>query len=192
LSCKGKKAKWFSEIEKKMLITQTSREIHNHSKINGYNTQALKIKWTKLSEDRRKREWIIYGPKNNQQFSKIIKKKKGKALVEHWLMHKEEGKTVTELSKCTGYEIRSEQTRDSCEKWIKRKQSIKAIPESLVEKNNNRINATLEQLLENRTIEEWKKEERNLVELKQIEELEIELIKKQRLNEAIMSQLIKR
>ena len=45
LSYKGKKAKWFSEIEKKMLVTQTSREVYNHYKINSYNTQALRIKW---------------------------------------------------------------------------------------------------------------------------------------------------
>ena len=36
-SCKGKKAKWFSEIEKKRLITQVSREIHNQYKRNNYN-----------------------------------------------------------------------------------------------------------------------------------------------------------
>ena len=28
-SCKGKKAKWFCEIEKEMLRTQTNRRIHN-------------------------------------------------------------------------------------------------------------------------------------------------------------------
>ena len=128
--------------------------------------------------------------KNNQQFSKITKKRKEKVLVEHWLMHKEEKKTVTELSKCKGCEIRSERTTDSCEKQIRRNHDIKAIPELLVKKNNNKINAILEQLLENRTIEEQKKEEENLVELRQIEELEIELIKKQRLNETIMNQLI--
>ena len=35
-------------------------------------------------------------------------------------------------------------------------------------------------MLKNRTIEEWKKEEGSLIELKQVEELEIELIKKQK------------
>ena len=51
LSCKRKKAKWLSEIERKMLKTQESREIQNQYKINSYNTQALKIKQTKISEN---------------------------------------------------------------------------------------------------------------------------------------------
>jgi len=104
LSCKGKKAKWFGEIERKLLATQTSREIHDNYKTNNYNTQALKIKWTKLSEDRRKREWIIHGSKHNQRLSKVIKKKGEKILAEHWVMKKEEGKTTIEISKCKGCE----------------------------------------------------------------------------------------
>jgi hypothetical protein len=56
LSSKGKKAKWFSEIEEKMLITQTSREIHDQYKIRDYNTQALTINWTKISENKREKE----------------------------------------------------------------------------------------------------------------------------------------
>ena len=35
---------------------QASREIHDHYKINRYNALAFKIKWTKISEDRRKKE----------------------------------------------------------------------------------------------------------------------------------------
>ena len=54
-----------------------------------------------------------------------------------------------------------------------------------MERNNNKINVTLEQLLENRTIEEYKKEEQKLVELRQIEDLETELIKKQELDNMI-------
>ena len=63
--------------------------------------------------------------------------------------------------------------------------------ESLMEKNNNKINATLEQLLENRTIEEYKKEVQKLVELRQIKELETELIRKQKLDSIITNQLTK-
>ena len=51
LSCKGKKAKWFSKIEEKMLKTQACREIQEQYKIRRYNTQALKIKQTKITED---------------------------------------------------------------------------------------------------------------------------------------------
>ena len=98
-----------------MLIMQTSREIHNYYKTNSYNALAFKIKWTKMSEDRRKKEWIMHGPKHDQQFSRVTKKKKKKVLAEHWLIYKEKGKTSTELSKCKGCERGSEQIMNKCE-----------------------------------------------------------------------------
>ena len=115
LSCKGKKAKWFSEIEKKMLRTQASRELHDHYKTNSYNTLAFKVTWTKMSEDRRKKEWIMHGPKHDQQLSRISRKKKEKVLAEHWLMHRDGGKTSTEISRCKGCERGSEQIMNKCE-----------------------------------------------------------------------------
>jgi len=148
------------------------------------------INWTKISEDRKKKEWIVHGPKHNQQLSRISKKKKIKILAEHWLLQKVEGKTHTEISKCKGCENRTEQSIDNCERWIRRNNNIKAVPETLVEKGSNKINATLEQILENRTTEEWKKEERGLIELKQVEELEIELIKKQKFDSKVTNYLI--
>jgi hypothetical protein len=95
-------------------MMQTSREIHDQYKTKGYNTQALTINWTKISEDKRKKEWIIHGPKRNQQLSKISKKKKKKILAEHWLLQKIEGKTYTEISKCKGCEDSTEQLTDNC------------------------------------------------------------------------------
>ena len=80
---------------------------------------------------------------------------------------------------------------NKCEWWIRRDHNIKVMPESLVERNNNKINVTLEQILENRTIEKYKKENQKLVELRQIEELETELIRKQELDSIITNQLTK-
>ncbi|CAG8450705.1 24659_t:CDS:2 [Cetraspora pellucida] len=85
----------------------------------------------------------------------ILKKKK--ILAEHWLLQKVEGKTYTKISKCKGCENRTEQITNNCEKLIRWNNNLKAVPETLVEKGK----------------------ERELIELKQVEELETELIKKQ-------------
>src|SRR6185295_15646521 len=142
-----------------------------------------------MSEDRRKKKWIMHEPKHDQQLSRITKKKKKKVLAEHWLIHRDKGKMSTEINRCKGCERGSEQIMNKCEWWIRCDHNIKVMPESLIERNNNKINAMLEQLLENRTIEEYKKEERKLVELRQIEDLEIELIRKQKLDNIITNLL---
>jgi hypothetical protein len=96
----------------------------------------------------------VYGPKHNRQVGRVIKKKKKKVLTEHWLTHTEEGETSTELNICKGCGNSLEQTTDNCERWIRQDHNMKVIPELLIEKANNRINATLEQILEDRIIEE--------------------------------------
>jgi hypothetical protein len=42
-SSKGKKAEWFKKIESKVLEEPTSREVKEHFKTNGHNTQAMKM-----------------------------------------------------------------------------------------------------------------------------------------------------
>src|SRR6185295_7115272 len=67
---------------------------------------------------------------------------------------------------------------------------IKVISETLIGKNHSKINATIEQLVENKSIEEWKKEENELVEIRQLEKLEVELVRKQKLDKMLIDQLI--
>jgi ribonuclease HI len=173
-----------------MLRTQTSRRIYDRYKIDNYNAQALKIRWLKIEDDRRRKEWIVYEQKPNQQLGRITKKRDEEVLAEHWLMEKEEGKTSTKISRCKGCEHRSPQMADKCERWIRRDHNIRVIPEALIEKNRSKINATVEQLVENRSIEEWKKEENELVEIRQLENLEVELVRKQKLDKTLIDQLI--
>ena len=82
-SSKGKKAEWFKAIEIKELERSESREIKRLFKTNEHNTQAIRVEWEQMSEDRRKKEWIIYSGQDNKQLGKIVKKKKKKILVEH-------------------------------------------------------------------------------------------------------------
>jgi len=55
-SCKGKRAKWFKEIEAKVLERPESREVKRQFKTERYNVQVMRIKWENISEDRRKKE----------------------------------------------------------------------------------------------------------------------------------------
>ena len=68
-----------------------------------------------MSEDRRKKEWIMHELKHDQQLSRITKKKKKKVLAEHWLKHRDKGKMSTELNRCKGCERGSEQIMNKCE-----------------------------------------------------------------------------
>ena len=57
-SSKKKKAEWFKAIESKVLSSPTSREIQEHFRMSGQNTQAMQVKWEHISEDRRRKEWV--------------------------------------------------------------------------------------------------------------------------------------
>ena len=68
----------FKKVEEKVLVDQESKEVQSQFKTNRYNEQAIKIEWSKVAEDRRKKEWIIYGPREDRQIGRIVKKKEKK------------------------------------------------------------------------------------------------------------------
>jgi len=58
------------------------REVKEQFKTGEHNTQAIKIKWGTLSNDKRKKEWVIHSVAENRQIEKIVKKKKiGKCII---------------------------------------------------------------------------------------------------------------
>jgi ribosomal protein S13 len=59
-SSKGKKAEWFKAIESKVLNSSESRVVQSCFKTDEQNTQAMQVKWEQISEDKRRKEWIIY------------------------------------------------------------------------------------------------------------------------------------
>ena len=56
---------WFKEVKEKVLKDQNSREIQDQFKTGRYNEQAIKSNWPEVTEDRRKKEWIIYGQRQD-------------------------------------------------------------------------------------------------------------------------------
>jgi hypothetical protein len=115
LSSKGKKAEWFKVIELAVLIRPESREIRKQYRTIRQNTQAMQIRWECISEDKRRKEWIIHGAQNNRQLGKIVKKKKKKILIEHWQMQSKEGELAIEINRCKGCMREEECQKDSCQ-----------------------------------------------------------------------------
>ena len=96
-----------------MLEGTLSREVKEHFRTKKHNTQAMKIKWKHISEDRRKKEWIIYGAQDCRQLEKIVKKKK-KILLKHWQMQSKKNELATKISRCDGCTKEEEQIEGSC------------------------------------------------------------------------------
>ena len=61
----------------------------------------------------------------------------------------------------------------------------------LVERKHKKIKVAIEQLSRNTEVGRWKEDEREMVRMEAIEELEVEVIKKQGLPEEVKEELIK-
>ena len=127
---------------------------------------------------------------NNRQLGKIVKKKKKKILVEHWQMQSEEAELSTEISKCDGCISESEQTEDSCQQWIRTNNNVNVIPNTLIKKSDGKIKTEINQLTGKVETEKLKCREHKLRRLEIIEELEIEIVKRQKLEENVNQEII--
>ena len=131
----------------------------------------------------------MYDVQDARQLRKIIKKKKKKLLIEHWQMRSRENNLETEINRCEGCTRGEEQIEESCQQWIRVSNKINAIPETLIRKKNI-IKTEIEQLIENKRVEELRRKEQKLVGLTRLEGSKIEIVKKQKLNESIMQEII--
>ena len=181
---KGKKAEWFKELEAKVLEEVGSRKVKSCFDTKERNVQALEVGWSKLSNDRRRKEWIIYGLPEDKKVGRIRTKEGKKVQVEHWKMQDIDREVATKIEECSRCETIDEEYRNENEKpyqcyhWIERSDQVKVIPEVLVDKKNKKIKVAIEQLRKNIKDEEWREEESKLLGMEMLEELEVELIKK--------------
>src|ERR1041384_2994560 len=131
----------------------------------------------------------MYSARDARQLGKIIKKKKKKLLIEHWQMQSKENDLKTEINRCEGCTREDEQIEKSCQQWIRVSNKINAIPETLIEKKSI-IKTEIEQLTENKRVKELRTKEQKLVGLTRLEGQEIEIVKRQELDEDIMQKII--
>jgi len=187
---KGKKAEWFKAIESRVLNSPESRVVQRYFKTDEQNTQAMQVKWEQISEDKRRREWIIYGTQDHRQLEKVVKKKKKKVLIEHWQMECKENEVATEIKRCEGCIREEDWIGNSCQQWTRLNKNIHVIPDRLVSKSTNQIKIMIDQITNKTETNKSKISECKLEGLIMIEELEIEIIKRQKLEENISQEII--
>ena len=68
-----------------------------------------------MSEDRRRKEWIVFGTSDCKQLGKVVKKKKKKVLIEHWQMQSKEEELATEINRCNGCIRKKKQMNKDCQ-----------------------------------------------------------------------------
>ena len=130
-----------------------------------------------ISEDKRRKEWIIHGAQNNRQLGKIVKKKKKKILIEHWQMQSKESELATEISRCKGYIGDEECQEDSCQQWIRINNKINVIPDALMKKDSNKIKIAIDQITETIKTNKPATGEQKFEGLRIIEEPKVEIIR---------------
>src|SRR5438132_7469877 len=81
---KGRKPNWFKTLEDKVIEQSTTRKIKEEYQITAPNRSAITCKKEKISQDRRKKEWIIFKKERGWEAGKVIKKEHESNMIEHW------------------------------------------------------------------------------------------------------------
>ncbi|CAG8443915.1 1425_t:CDS:2, partial [Dentiscutata heterogama] len=109
LKKRGRKPSWFKSIELEVLTESSSREIKGKYKVAAPNQQAIAYNYVRISQDRRKREWIVFEKDKSIEIGKVIKKKRKCIDVEHWQIIKENREGDTIIEKCKGCSVKESQ-----------------------------------------------------------------------------------
>ena len=142
-----------------------------------------------MSEDRRRKEWIVFGTPDGRQLGKIVKKKKKKVLIEHWQMQSNVKELATEINRCAGCTREEEQMSESCQQWIRISNKINVIPETLIKKDMNRIKIATDQIIENMKMGRAENREQKLEGPILVEDLKVEIIKRQKIRDTISKKI---
>ena len=80
---KGQKPNWFKTLEDKVIEQSTTRKIKEEYQIIASNRSAIICKKIKISQDRRKKEQIIFKKERRYEVRKVIKKEHRSNIIEH-------------------------------------------------------------------------------------------------------------
>ena len=186
---KGSKAKWFKEIETEMIENEQTRRVKDEYRDTKGNNR-LKVSLPGVSQDRRRREWVVMENKENSQgieIGKVQEKTRARIKLETWKL-KERGenqRTVLEKEEGDkrGLDKRGYKVLKDISNFVERKEEGWHL---IVDKEFLEGNRVIEK---GRGIKERREKEQEAMEIK-AESWEHELIKQIVVESRLSSRLI--
>jgi hypothetical protein len=195
-SSKGRKAKWFTKIEEKLLEDKERRLLKADWRTNEPNSLALEVLPKPLSCDKRKKEWVLIKTVEEENtkpvIGKIVTKGPERLLTEHWQEEMQIETAKVTLSKCKGCELNQNQISSSCERWIDKVKVQGEISNYIKKRKQQTLELDQEMINYSQKTRE-KRVRQNESEATKVAcyDLDIEIIKKQHISQLMKEELIK-
>ena len=197
-SSKGRPARWFKKVEETLLENKKDRTIKAEFVIPEGNKEALQTPLDNCSGDNRKREWVVLKSRKGKEpgsltIRKVIAVKTQKLLTEHWRSRQKEKESNLILERCKGCSLDQVGENESCRRWCQRDEVQGSLSRFVKKKDEVYLELSQEMISEAEVFDKVKPSHQECaVEEVKCEELDIELIKKQQLSQALKEDLIKR
>jgi hypothetical protein len=195
-SSKGRTASWFKKIEETILEDKNNRQLKPEYILSNKNRKALQTPLDSCSRDNRKREWIVLKSSkgketNNLSIRKVVINTPKKVLTEHWEVRTVENKISQVLKKCEGCSLDHIGELKSCKKWSYREE-VQGSLSRFIRKGEDPQLIIDKEMIYSQQQESKTKIDKSEAQLEDIicYDLDIELIKKQRLSKEIKELLI--
>ncbi|CAG8792012.1 4059_t:CDS:2, partial [Gigaspora rosea] len=194
-NCIGRKAKWYTLLERELLKEDGSREVRKEFLAEPVNKLAIKVKLRPVLEDQRKKEWILVARENNQwDIRRIIGKEQETVLTEHWVQELQDAAIETIVERCGSCNRNKLEKKQSCEKQIERREIVRVLPTRPYSNGKKKLDLNIGAILR------WgkRKKMKNKVNLElpqrleEVQELGIEVIKNQKLSLALEELIIRK
>ncbi|CAG8803514.1 16664_t:CDS:2, partial [Gigaspora margarita] len=139
---KEKKATWFRELETKIISEPLARKIRQELMKVEKNLYVAKIPIQPVSNDKKKKEWILFKKSGKTKVGRISKKRvKNKIKIEHWNRDDDKENSIQEgpkLKRCQGCNDEQKKQSRGCLLQRNFKSNKKAIIKKLIGKSNEK------------------------------------------------------
>ena len=192
MSSKGRKAKWFANLENKILENEEDRLVKQSLQTPYPNELAFAFRLDQISNDKRRKEWIIFLAKDNQKTLGQIAQKNGNQVTVEWcdannaFRRNLESEGVSQSSQDT-----SARDRKFCS-CVNQSRILGVVPKIVIERKNSFPSLFSSLLAESSAkVQKPGKNETRITQEIRLEERAIELIKSQNFSKGLQESLIK-